>query len=343
MHARNRVVLRQQAGLTLVELMISMTIGLALTAAVSTVYLNTSQTRNDLERVSQTTDNARFAVDLLTEDLRHAGFFGPFIPSNNATYQSVAPCTLDWNAQGWNLALTPQQMPLAIEALDDPTTMPTGWTCLPNALPGADAVVLRRVVETPVLPASITTSTVPYVQASQCTTDASAVVYSNNKDDFTLRNLLCEDPVASPVPVRQFITRTYYVASCNVCDPSDGIPTLKRVEMRDGVQSVQALAEGVVSLQLQYGFDTNGDGTVDQYQTALNGTVGDPGNDWSNVMAVRASMLMQSTGAVSGPSDTRTYNLGPGHTDLTCAAGRRCVLTTNTVRLINVAARREVP
>ncbi len=329
-------------GFTLVELMISMAIGLGLTAAVSAVYLNTSQTRNDLERVSQTTDNARFAVDMMAEDLRHAGFYGPFVPTTNAVYTQANPCTTAWNGQGWDLVVSPQQLPAALQGLNDPAALPAGWSeCLPNALPGADALTLRRVVETTVMPASITTNTVPYVQASQCANDEAQIRYSSNKDDFTLRNLKCEAGVA--VPVRQYITRTYYVASCNVCDPNDGVPTLKRLELRDGVLTLQALAEGVAAMQLQYGFDLNGDGNVDQYQTALNGVVSDAGNDWSNVLSVRASLLMQSTGRVSGSADTRTYDLGPGHTALTCAEGRRCVLATNTVRLINVAGRREVP
>jgi len=331
------------AGMTLIELMIAMTIGLALTIAVSAVYVNTSRARNDLERVSQATDNARFAVDLLTEDLRHAGFFGPFIPANDAVYVPSDPCNTAWNAQGWDLTASPQQMPVAVEGLDDPVALPAGWACLPDVLPGSDVVTLRRVVETPVMPASITTTDVPYVQASQCTTDADPVRYSNDSAVFTLRNLACDDPALSPVPARQYITRTYYVASCNVCAPSDGVPTLKRVEMRDGALTVQALAEGVVDMQLQYGFDADGDGDVDAYQVGLNGVGGDPGNDWSNVMAVRTHMLMQSTGRISGAADTRTYNLGPGHTAETCPDGRRCILTNNTVRLINVAGRRETP
>ncbi len=327
---------RYELGLTLVEVMVAMTIGLALTIAVSNVYLSTSQTRNDLERVSQTTDNARFAVDLLTEDLRHAGFYGPFVPTNNAVYNDALPCEGNMNNLGWNLVVTPQQLPAAVQGLDDPAALPAGWTCLPDALPGADVVTLRRVVETPVMPATLTTNNVPYVQASQCADDEKQIQYSGSKGDFTLRNLKCEAGVE--VPVRQYITRTYYVARCNVCDPSDGVPTLKRVEMRDGAFTVQALAEGVVAMQLQYGFDTNNDGNIDLYQTHS-----DAVNPWSNVIAVRASMLMESTGRVSGAADTRTYNLGPGHTNEVCPEGRRCVLTTNTVRLINVAGRREVP
>jgi len=331
------------AGMTLMELMISMAIGLGLTTVISAVYVNTSRTRTDLERIGQVTDNARFAIDLFTEDLRHAGFYGPFVPTNDATYTDPAPCNTVWNTLGWNLGVTPLQMPAAISALDDPALLPAGWDCLPQARPGTDILTIRRAVETTTLPADITTNTVPYVQASQCTTDPAPIAYDADPGQFVLRNITCDPPAMAPVPVRQYITRTYYVASCNQCAPDDGIPTLKRMELRDGVLTLQPLAEGITGLQLQYGFDLTDNGNVDAFQTGLNGIPGDPGNDWSNVVAVRMNLLVQSTGNVSGPADTRTYDLGPGHTAETCAAGRRCVLAAGTVRLINVAARRETP
>ncbi len=340
----HRAATNRQRGVTLVELMISMTLGLVITGAVSAVYLNSTQSRADLDRVGQLNENARFATDLLAEDLRHGGFYGPFVPSVTTVFTSPSPCTLTPSQMGWNLSASPPQMPAAIAALHDPVALPAGWDCLPNVRPGMDVLTLRRVVETPVLPTTIATSSVPYVQASQCTTDTTRAVFSANGSDFTLRNLACQPASTAPVPVRQYITRTYFVASCNVCSPqSDGVPTLKRVEMRDGVLREQALAEGVVNLQLQYGFDTDNDGNVDEFLNGLNGVAGDPRNDWSNVVAVRVNLLLQTVEAVSGPPTTRTFNLGPGYTNVPCPAGRRCVLAANTVRLINVAARREQP
>jgi type IV pilus assembly protein PilW len=333
----------RQRGVSLIELMISMTLGLVITGAVSAVYLNSTQSRADLDRIGQLNENARFAVDLVTEDLRHGGFYGPFVPSVQTVFTAPTPCTVAVAQMGWNLAATPPQMPAAIGALQDPAALPAGWDCLPNARPGMDVLTLRRVVETPVLPGTIASSAVPYVQASQCTTDTTRALFSANSGDFTLRNLACQPASTAPVPVRQYITRTYFVATCNVCSPNDGVATLKRLEMRDGQLREQALAEGVVNLQFQYGFDTDNDGNVDEFLQALNGVAGDPRNDWANVVAVRMSVLLQTVEAVSGEATTRTFDLGPGHDDVACPAGRRCMLATNTVRLINVAARREQP
>src|SRR5687768_3121033 len=66
----------RHAGFSLIELMVSTTIGLVVLAALATVFANTSAARAELDRSSQQIDNGRYAVDLLTEDLQIAGYFG---------------------------------------------------------------------------------------------------------------------------------------------------------------------------------------------------------------------------------------------------------------------------
>ena len=80
------------------------------------------------------------------------------------------------------------------------------------------------------------------------------------------------------------------------CAPSDGIPTLKRVEIIDNAVRVVSLAEGVINMQVEYAFDTNDDGSPEQFLTST--TAGaTPTSFWSNVVAVRLHMLMRSTEA----------------------------------------------
>lgn len=67
---------RSAAGFTLVELMIAITIGLILTAAVITLFLGQRATYGFQESLSRVQENGRFAIQLMSTDLRHAGFFG---------------------------------------------------------------------------------------------------------------------------------------------------------------------------------------------------------------------------------------------------------------------------
>ncbi len=63
-----------QHGLTLVELLVAMTVGLLLTAGVLTVFVNSSQTYRVQDNLSHLQENGRFALILLGNALRMAGY-----------------------------------------------------------------------------------------------------------------------------------------------------------------------------------------------------------------------------------------------------------------------------
>ena len=63
-----------QHGLSLVELMIAMTIGLFLLAAIGSVFLSSKQTYRTGDNLSRMQENGRFAVDWLGKEIRVAGY-----------------------------------------------------------------------------------------------------------------------------------------------------------------------------------------------------------------------------------------------------------------------------
>lgn len=63
-------------GVTLVELMIAMTLGLVIIAAVGWVYLGTTQTYRTQDALSRMQEGARYAFELISNDLRMAGATG---------------------------------------------------------------------------------------------------------------------------------------------------------------------------------------------------------------------------------------------------------------------------
>jgi type IV pilus assembly protein PilW len=134
--------------------------------------------------------------------------------------------------------------------------------------------------------------------------------------------------------------RVYYVASCNECAPSDGIRTLKRMEVVDNVYRVVSLAEGVENLQFEYAFDTNDDGSPDELRTDISGTGATA--SWANVVSVRMHLLMRSTEpGLSAETTPTLFDLGPGHGGVACPDRFKCRLLTTTFRLNNIAGRRE--
>jgi len=294
-----------------------------------------------LERVSRLVENSRFAVDIIGDDVRHAGFYGTFLPATDAIFTDTSPCV--WNVAdltllGWQPTLTPPRYPAQLMGWDDPVAGDSALACMPNRRPGTDVIVIRRASSDVITVGQVDVRNV-YVQASQCITDPVLLRVSNLAGQFTLRTAACI--AGTLAPIRRYFVRAYYLADCNVCTPSDGIPTLKRIEIIDNAVRVVALAEGVLNMQAEYAFDTNADGSPEQYLTSVTGGAG-PTSLWSNVVAVRLHMLMRSadSGSVAS-SSPGVYDLGPAHNAETCPTGFKCRLASTTMRLNNVAGRRE--
>lgn len=64
---------RKQRGLSLVELMIAMLLGLMLIGAVTSLFMSTLQSNRDLALIHQLEDELHATMDLMTRDLRRAG------------------------------------------------------------------------------------------------------------------------------------------------------------------------------------------------------------------------------------------------------------------------------
>src|SRR5918994_1105078 len=140
------VPLRRSSGFSLIELMIGVTIGLVLLTVLATVFDRTSGGRSDLDRVSRLIENSRFAVDVIGDDMRHAGFYGTFLPPSDTIFTDTSPCT--WNVAdifslGWQPTAVPPRFPAQLIGWDDPPAGDLALGCLPNRLAGTYVVFVR--------------------------------------------------------------------------------------------------------------------------------------------------------------------------------------------------------
>ncbi|NVO04649.1 MAG: PilW family protein [Rhodoferax sp.] len=337
---------RRHAGFSLVELMVSMAIGLVLIAGLATLYANSSYSGTELSKSIQQVENGRYAADLLSEDLAMAGYYGD-LSSSGLSYAGGAVCDTSTTAMGWDTATL--KAPVAITGLSAAEAAALEATCLSNYKAGTEALVIRRLDPTPVTPGAASNGGV-YLQTSNCASDpvATPFVLSLASTDFTLQNKDC----SAPNVVRRFLTRVYYVARCDDC-PNDSIPTLKRAELNGSAMTVVPIAEGIDNIGFEYGFDTDGDGAPDGFQSGLNppaplGTGSAATNDWNNVVGVRVHLLSRSTAATAGFTDSKTYDFGLANATAGVPLGpfndafkRRAYAVT--ARLNNVAGRREKP
>ena len=66
----------KQSGVSLVELMVSITIGLILMAGVLSIFMSSKVTYLANEKTARLQENGRVALDLIQHDVRSAGFMG---------------------------------------------------------------------------------------------------------------------------------------------------------------------------------------------------------------------------------------------------------------------------
>lgn len=319
-----------QKGFSLVELMIASTIALAIAAALTGIFVGNSRARTELDRSSRQIENGRYALELLAEELRLAGYYGD-VPISTATLATASPCAISAAQLGWQLA--PLGVPAPVQSIA-PGAADTA--CLADRVADFRAIALRRLSTAALPPASAVASN-EYVQTSNCDDDPVRLVLSADKAEFTLRDLAC----TGLTPVRRILQRTYYVASCSNC-PGDSIPSLKRIDLIDGKPTLHTMAEGIEALGIDLGFDTNLDGVPDAWRLDVDGVSGSPTNDWGNVMAVRLHVLSRTTEATAGHVDSRVYDLGlHGTVGPFGDAFKRRVYST-VIRLNNPAGRREL-
>lgn len=343
MNPRRLNLRRAQRGMTLIELMVGMTIGLVLVAGLALLFGRTSQSSNELEKALRQIENGRYAVDLLAEDLGMAGYFGEAVASG--TEPTVGPCSpsaaVVADLEAKRAAATPL-LPDGIQGLtpDEAAALP----CLADHLAGTPAVVVRRLDPAGIAADAIVPGEV-YVQSSNSLDDLNATYIAGTATgDFVLRDL---DGTTNKV--RRYLTRIYYVANCSDCG-IDTIPTLKRAELREDAMVVSPLAEGIQHLNFDYGFDTNGDAVPDSWYGLGGGAAAAEATaaaalGWGNVVAVRIHVLSRGTEPSPGFTDTRTYASGLQGTATFVlgafddAIKRRAYVTTT--RLHSVAGLRE--
>lgn len=323
--------------MSLIELMIAVAIGLALLAGLSSLYVSTSKARTEFNKTSEQVENGRFALQSITRDIEMAGFYGrSSLPVATTSYALSDPCATTPSSMGFSTSPT-LTVPLpvygpALASAAPACVAATLATTLPNMKAGAEVLTVSYVS------GSITATpdgTNYYLQRSSCETDSVSMVYSTSASAFKLHNKAAVAggacSTSTNAELRQYVERSYYVATCDVCSGTgaDTTPTLKVAEFVNGaIATPTSLVAGIEDVHYSYGVDLDNNGSPDCYvdnpsdisavpaacttaATAASYTwTASATANWANVTAVRISLQSRNLDNTASWTDTRTYDLG---------------------------------
>jgi len=336
----------RQTGLSLVELMVSITLGLMILSGVLVVFANSSASRAEVERTSRQIENGRYASDVLSDDLRLAGFYGELdlstFPAPGAL--PADPCSL--SAADWGTWI-----PVHVQGYDN-----AGFTsancALTNLKSNTDVLVVRRArtCSAGVAGCDAVVANQPYIQVALCATQVTPTYQLGLEGTATFDRTKKDCTTAADK--RQYYVHIYYISTDNGAGDTN-MPTLNRLELNGTSWTRVPLVEGIEEFQLQYGLDTDGDGNPDVYVADPNNypvgacTGACPLTNWMNVITVQFNVLARNLEASPNYADTKTYHLGVdvngASIDITPGGTYRRHLYTSLVRVVNAAGRRDTP
>ncbi|MFO7635558.1 MAG: PilW family protein [Caldilinea sp.] len=280
----HRVVLgakRRQFGLSLIELMVAITIGMLVVAALLALYLNITRTNTEMARTNRLIENGRFAMQLLQNDIVHAGFWGEYVPPYDDLTVIAAnppglptgipdPCTA---LGSWNAAYQNNLVGIPVQGYD--ANPPTG--CVTNfgtdRAANTDTLVVRH-AETCLPGVGNCEADDPdkvYFQTALCALQGSAYrVATGEAIDLGGANTLYKRdcigtgtppalPITGGTPAdkRKVISNIYYVRNLpGTAGDGVPIPTLMRSSFDvDQHAAGQPLIEGIEAFRVEYLID----------------------------------------------------------------------------------------
>ena len=312
---------KNQNGLSLVEILVSMVISIFLLGGVIQVYTGNKTTYNFSEAMSRIQENGRFAMDAITRDLRMAGFWG-CATYNFADTRNLVN-NLDPGGLGYDTAL--------YDFVNNPPVTGTEN----DGTNGSDSITIRGAApgQTTVLPPynSPTSDQIFGANVAGLLEADDIVLLSNCKgaDIFQITSITQgtgSDPLSivhntgsgspgnyNPEDCQSghCLSQTYGGDSAilklqtvryTITPNEDGTPALFRALFENNFE----LVDGVEQLQVLYGINTDDSDTnttPNQYISSTDVT------DWRQVTAVRVMLLMVSPNNVSMPDAQRyRYN-----------------------------------
>lgn len=333
---------RRVRGVTLVELMVAMGLGLFLVGVMGMIFLGSKSTFQAQKHVARLQESARFAIDTVAADVRMSGFRGcrgvgtgtPIANLLNTStgflYDfSAGIWASRYNGSAWDpvkaaAISSPDLSPApALNSLGDVLTVRrtvgTGWaltaemaspTAALNVTPTGLITARDLLLVSDCAGAAVFQATNPRPGLDGSIEHSASVTVDPGVSDNSLGRVFLQDAM-----VHRLVTVTYYLAPSARDGKTDQSALWSSTKPAyDGTSDEpQELVTGVERFRVTLGLDSNGDGAADAYVAPKDVP------DWTQVITARIELLMASTednitsspqpytfaGTASTPSDRR--------------------------------------
>lgn len=316
------------SGFSLVELMVAMTLGLIVVGAVGYLYIGTRAAFRTTDNMSRMQESARYALEVLSRDIRMAGYRG--CASSSGTFNNILANSTQ-TAYNFRDALSGYEASGGTWLPALPTG--TGGLSTLQIRPGTDALILRgafgsgaSVTQQPGNTSADLKVTPDHdleigdlAMVSDCThATVFQVTQLNTPATGTGKNVVHNSGAGVPGnstndlghnfvngEVIKMQSKTYFIRE------SQGSTAAKRRYSLWEFNNYKApsgnnpaeLVGGIENMQIEYGIDTSGDRAADSYVSA--GTVA----NWDQVVSVQLSLLAASPDdSIVTSSQTYNYN-----------------------------------
>lgn len=289
--------LHKQAGVSLVELLVSVTISLIMLLGIANIYVGSKETYRVREDFGVLQEMGRQVLETVTNSVQMADHWGG-VPTADVTVGAVGTLTGTGTCNSAWMQNVSQSLTGA-EGAATKSGLGLIGNCIDGYVPNSDILVIRYADGEAVSDSDVNGSTGLFIRSE---VENTAVLFAGASNSTTATGIAATD-AARNYPYR---IEAYFLRSCSDTPCSDGIPSLARLTVDGTTLVTEVLADGVEQLQFQYGIDTNGDTVADQVLNAGGVT------NWTQVFSVNVDMIVRTPLPDRSVSDTTTYSLAGG-------------------------------
>ncbi len=305
---------KRQQGITLVELMVSVTVGLVLLSGIISIFVSNKQAYSLQESTNILNENARYALNQVQYHLRMGDHWGGV---ERDAVEVDAP--LGALAIATACTQSPAVSGIGFRGFEGAAASPLD--CIPNAdyAPNTDILIIPYGEPERVVSATVAASSDIFVRTA---IGRRAMIFQGSALAGLPSDMYdASDPDPTPITNYRYHTVIYFIRQCasqdlgaaGVCDGADDTtPTLARLVL-DGTNLVQEdIVAGVEQMQITYGILNEAVNPPQiSYNSATNITTN---NQWSSVDNVQISVIVRGEQFDATFTDTRNFSMYGGFT-----------------------------